>query len=54
MSQHENLLDPGNMSCDVFDGYGILHIRTVALAFYACFVDQHATIGGQTLTAIFM
>lgn len=43
-----HLLDPSDMSGDVFDGDGIFNGQTMRLAFNTGFVDQHSTIGGKS------
>ena len=43
-----HLLDGSDMPGNVFDGDGVLDCETVALTFYPRFVDEDASIGGET------
>lgn len=42
------LLDPGNVSSDVFDGNGVFDGETVGLTFCTRSVDEDSSIGSET------
>ena len=43
-----NLLNPSNISSDVFHCNRVFNCQTVALALYSCLVDEHSSIGGES------
>lgn len=42
------MLDPGNVSSDVFDGNGVFDGETVGLTFCTRSVDEDSSIGSET------
>ena len=45
---HNHLLNPRDMSSNVFNGNGVFDGKTVALTFYSGLVDEHSAIGCKT------
>ena len=46
--ERTHLLDTGDMSRDILDRDGVLHRQSVALALYACLVDEDTAVGVET------